>query len=199
KVVDLLQTVGLRADYLDRYPHAFSGGERQRIVIARALSLDPRLMIADEAVSALDVSVRAQILELLVDLQEDQGLTYLSISHDLAVVRYMCDHVAVMYVGKIVEIGRTDVLFTCPRHPYTRVFLDSVSEADSSQRILMFKETFRGEFEDPSDPPTGCSVNPRCSFAVDICSKEEPKLRTMVDGNQVACHFAEKLTLGTPE
>ena len=198
KVVDLLQTVGLRADYLDRYPHAFSGGERQRIVIARALSLDPRLMIADEAVSALDVSVRAQILELLVDLQEDQGLTYLFISHDLAVVRYMCDRVAVMYVGKIVEIGRTDVLFTRPRHPYTRALLDSVPEADPSQRNLLFQEPLRGEVADPSDPPPGCSFNPRCPFAEEICRREEPELRTMEDGTQVACHFAEKLNLGTP-
>src|SRR5699024_4031923 len=132
KVVDLLQTVGLRADYLDRYPHAFSGGERQRIVIARALSLDPRLMIADEAVSALDVSARAQILELLVDLRVGQGLPYLFISHVLAVVRSMCGRVAEMYVGKIVEIGRTAVLTTRPRHPFTCALLDAVPEADAS-------------------------------------------------------------------
>ena len=171
KAVDLLQTVGLRADHLDRYPHAFSGGERQRIVIARALSLDPRLVIADEAVSALDVSVRAQILELLVDLQENKELTYLFISHDLAVVRYMCDRVAVMYVGKIVEIGRTDAVFARPRHPYTRALLDSVPEPDPTRRNLLTQEPLRGEVADPSDPPPGCSFNPRCPFAEEICRR----------------------------
>lgn len=198
KVVELLQTVGLRADYLDRYPHAFSGGERQRIVIARALSLDPRLVIADEAVSALDVSVRAQILELLVNLQEDQDLTYLFISHDLAVVRYMCDRVAVMYVGKIVEIGPTDVLFTRPRHPYTRALLDSVPEADPRRRNLLVQEPLQGEVADPADPPPGCSFSPRCPFAQEICRREEPELRTLEDGTQVACHFAEELDLEAP-
>src|SRR5699024_12486157 len=119
----------------------------------------------------------AQILELLVDLQEDQGLTYLFISHDLAVVRYMCDRVAVMYVGKIVEIGRTDVLFTRPRHPYTRALLDSVPEADPSQRNLLFQEPISGEVADPSDPPPGCSFNPRCPLAEEICRREQPELR----------------------
>lgn len=198
-VVELLQTVGLRANYLDRYPHAFSGGERQRIVIARALSLDPRLVIADEAVSALDVSVRAQILELLMDLQENKELTYLFISHDLAVVRYMCDRVAVMYVGKIVEIGQTDAVFNRPRHPYTRALLESVPEPDPTRRNLLAQEPLPGEVADPSDPPPGCSFNPRCPFAEEICRREEPELRTLGDGTQAACHFAEELNLTAPE
>lgn len=200
RVVELLRQVGLRPEYRDRYPHAFSGGERQRLVIARALSLDPRLVVADEAVSALDVSVRAQILELLVDLQAQQGLTFVFISHDLSVVEYLCDRVAVMYVGKVVELGPTEELFSRPRHPYTQALLAAVPQPDPTRRNILTQQALEGEVADPADPPPGCHFHPRCPFAQDICRTESPQLRATNDGHQVACHFAEQLTLdGLPD
>ncbi|TDE08631.1 ABC transporter ATP-binding protein [Jiangella asiatica] len=195
RVADLLVRVGLRPQHRSRFPHAFSGGERQRIVIARALSLDPRLVIADEAVSALDVSVRAQILELMVTLQRERGLTYLFISHDLSVVEYLCDRVAVMYVGKVVELGPTEELFTRPQHPYTQALLAAVPQPDPTRRNILTQRPLEGEVADPADPPPGCHFHPRCPFARDICRTEEPALRPTADGRRVACHFAEELSL----
>ncbi|AYY13790.1 ATP-binding cassette domain-containing protein [Actinobacteria bacterium YIM 96077] len=195
RVASLLQTVGLRPEYMSRYPHAFSGGERQRVGIARALSLDPRLVIADEAISALDVSVRAQILNLLQDLQADRHLTYLFISHDLSVVEYLCDRVAVMYVGKIVEMADTASLFTAPQHPYTEALLSAVPKPDPLLRDRRERIVLSGDVADPADPPSGCYFHPRCPYAQPICATEEPPLRDLGNGNSVACHFAEELDL----
>jgi peptide/nickel transport system ATP-binding protein len=176
-----------------RYPHAFSGGQRQRIGIARALSVSPRLVVADEAVSALDVSVQAQILNLLQDLQQELKLTYLFVAHNLSVVRYISDRVAVMYVGKLVELTDTRRLFSMPLHPYTEALLANVPKPDPrlrSQRIVL-----QGEVADPSNPPSGCYFHPRCPYAQDRCKAETPALREVQPGHFAACHFAEELTL----
>ena len=193
RVADLLFKVGLRPEFMRRYPHAFSGGQRQRIGIARALALDPQLIVADEAVSALDVSVQAQILNLLQDLQKDMDLTYIFISHDLGVVEYIADRVAVMYVGKLVELASTQELYNDPKHPYTEALLTAVPRPDPrerSQRIIL-----EGDVPDPSNPPSGCYFHPRCQYAKDRCSQEEPALRDIGQGHIVACHFAEELSL----
>lgn len=193
RVADLLSKVGLRPEYMRRYPHAFSGGQRQRIGIARALALDPQLVIADEAVSALDVSVQAQILNLLQDLQNEMDLTYIFISHDLGVVEYIADRVAVMYVGKLVELASTQELYSDPKHPYTEALLTAVPRPDPrerSQRIIL-----EGDVPDPSNPPSGCYFHPRCRYAKDRCSQEEPALRDIGQGHIVACHYAEELSL----
>jgi peptide/nickel transport system ATP-binding protein len=192
-VASLLARVGLRPEYMRRYPHAFSGGQRQRIGIARALSLSPRIVIADEAVSALDVSVRAQILNLLLDLQKDFKLTFLFISHDLSVVEYVADRVAVMYVGKLVEVAKTEQLFAMPKHPYTEALLSAVPKPDPRQRsdrIVLI-----GDVPDPANPPTGCYFHPRCRYAQKRCVDEAPPLRDIGDDHLVACHFAEELSL----
>ena len=183
----------LRPEYMRRYPHAFSGGERQRIGIARALALHPRLVVADEAVSALDVSVRSQTLNLLQDLQDQLHLTYLFISHDLSVIKYVCDRVAVMYVGKLVELADTRSVFLSPQHPYTEALLSAVPKPDPrirSQRIVL-----EGDVPDPAHPPTGCYFHPRCRYAEERCRSEQPPLRELGSGHQVACHFAEDITL----
>ncbi|WP_129665547.1 ABC transporter ATP-binding protein [Phytoactinopolyspora endophytica] len=195
RVGELLRDVGLRPEYMSRYPHAFSGGERQRVGIARALSLDPRLVVADEAVSALDVSVRAQILNLLQDLQSEHQLTYLFISHDLSVVEYLCDRVAVMYVGKIVEVADTATLYARPRHPYTEALLSAVPKPNPGQRDRRERIVLSGDVADPSDPPSGCYFHPRCPYARPVCAEEQPSLRDVGDGTTVACHFAEELGL----
>jgi peptide/nickel transport system ATP-binding protein len=196
RVAGLLRRVGLRPEYMRRYPHAFSGGERQRIGIARALSLDPRLVICDEAVSALDVSVRAQILNLLEDLQEAFHLTYLFIAHDLSVVEYICDRVAVMYVGKLVELATTDELFAQPKHPYTEALLSAVPQPDPLIRDQKQRIRLEGEVPDPAHPPTGCYFHPRCQYSDgSSCVNETPALREVSSGHFVACHYAEKLTL----
>ncbi|WP_172294263.1 ABC transporter ATP-binding protein [Pseudoruegeria sp. HB172150] len=196
RVAELLQTVGLRSEYMSRYPHAFSGGERQRIGIARALALNPRLVVADEAVSALDVSVQAQILNLMKDLQEQMGLTYLFVAHDLSVVEHISDRVAVMYVGKIVEVADTDTLFARPRHPYTEALLSAVPKPDPRLRGSGERVRLSGEVADPANPPSGCYFHPRCPYADgDRCSRETPVLQDVEGGGRVACHHADKLDL----
>ncbi len=195
RVEDLLKRVGLRPEYMQRYPHAFSGGERQRIGIARALITNPHLVICDEAVSALDVSVRAQILNLLKQLQNDFHLTYLFISHDLSVIRYICDRIVVMYVGKVVEVSDTLDLYTNPKHPYTEALLSSVPVADPTGREQRKRISLRGEIADPSNPPAGCYFNPRCRFAQERCKTETPNLRDLGNQHSAACHFTGELEL----
>jgi peptide/nickel transport system ATP-binding protein len=195
RVAVLLRKVGLRPEYMRRYPHAFSGGERQRVGIARALALDPHLIVADEAVSALDVSVRAQILNLMQDLQEEMRLTYLFVSHDLSVIEYICDRVVVMYVGKVVEISETDELFHNPQHPYTEALLSAVPKPDPRQRRRRQRIVLEGDVADPANPPSGCYFHPRCRYAKDRCREEEPALRHLGNQHYAACHYAEELTL----
>jgi peptide/nickel transport system ATP-binding protein len=195
RVRDLLQRVGLRPEYIRRYPHAFSGGERQRIGIARALAPYPKVVVADEAVSALDVSVQAQILNLLKDLQAEFGLTYLFISHALNVVAHISDRVAVMYVGKIVELAATEDIFENPQHPYTEALLSAVLKPDPATRHDNQRIRLQGEVADPANPPSGCAFHPRCRYAQDRCKVETPQLRQTRDKHMVACHFAEELHL----
>ena len=198
RVSEMLRLVGLAPEYMRRFPHAFSGGQRQRIGIARALVMNPRLVIADEPVSALDVSVQAQILNLMQDLQQDLGLTYLFISHDLSVVQYISHRVAVMYVGKIVETAPTEKLFTEPKHPYTQALLSAVPIPNPE--IANRTAPLQGEVADPANPPSGCYFHPRCPFAQEICRTTEPLMREITEGHSTACHFAEDLELpGVPE
>lgn len=188
EVKRLLETVGLREDAMDRYPHEFSGGQRQRIAIARALSVRPRFVVCDEAVSALDVSVQAQIINLLLELQEKFNLTYLFISHDLSVVEYVSDRVAVMYLGKIVELCESEELYRNPLHPYTKALLTAIPIPDPEakrDRIIL-----PGDVPDPANPPSGCNFHPRCPIAIDRCRVEEPQLRDVGGGHLVACHLA---------
>ena len=191
----LLEKVGLRPEYVGRFPHAFSGGERQRIGIARSLATNPRLVVADESVSALDVSIQAQTINLLQDLQDEFGLTYLFVAHDLSVVEHISDRVAVMYVGKIVEVADKDSLFGSPKHPYTEALLHSVPKPDPKRRRLGTVPKLKGEVADPANPPRGCYFHPRCPYAQDKCRVERPALRALPGGRQVACHFAEELDL----
>lgn len=195
RVAALLRRVGLRPEYMRRYPHAFSGGERQRIVIARALATNPRLIVADEAISALDVSIRAQILNLLEDLQDEFGLAYLFIAHDLSVVRHICDRVNVMYVGKLVEGAAATDLYTQPKHPYTEALLSAVPIHNPRQRDRERRIRLQGEVADPANPPTGCYFHPRCRYAQSMCAVTPPPLRAIEGGRAVACHFAEELAL----
>lgn len=194
RVAELLGLVGLHPEYMSRYPHAFSGGQRQRIGIARALALNPQLIICDEPVSALDVSIQAQILNLLQELQAQFQLTYLFISHDLSVVRHLCDRVAVMYVGKIVEIAGTEELFNDMQHPYTEALLSSAPTPDPRAKRKQVR--LAGEVPDPANPPSGCYFHPRCQYAQDLCKAELPLLRETKPGHWAACHFSEQLTLG---
>lgn len=186
----IMDLVGLTREQAGRYPHEFSGGQRQRIGIARAVVLAPQLIIADEPVSALDVSIQAQILNLLKDLQKEFELTYLFITHDLSVVRHMSDRIAVMYFGRIVELAKNEELYNNPLHPYTRALLSAVPNTDPGkkrQRIIL-----RGELPNPVNPPGGCPFHPRCSFRMDICDKAEPKLNDRGEGHFAACHMEDK-------
>jgi peptide/nickel transport system ATP-binding protein len=198
RVANLLELVGLRPEYMRRYPHAFSGGQRQRIGIARALALNPRLIVADEPVSALDVSIQAQVLNLLVDLQERFNLTYLFVAHNLGVIRHICNRVAVMYVGKLVELAETNELFTHPMHPYTEALLSAVPTPDP--RLKMDRILLTGDVADPGNPPSGCYFHPRCRYADKVCSAEEPVLTDVGGEHFVSCHLASKLELrGVPD
>ncbi len=193
RVADLLDLVGLRPEYLERYPHAFSGGERQRIGIARAIATDPRLLVADEAVSALDVSIRGQIINLLMALKARLGLTYLFISHDLALVQAIADNVVVMYVGALVERGPAAALFANPRHPYTAALMAAVPKPQRGDGRPSHA-AIRGEVADPANAPPGCRYHPRCLFATERCRVEVPALRP-VGASEVACHHAEHIDL----
>ena len=193
RVAELLKVVGLRPEYMNRYPHAFSGGQRQRIGVARALAPNPQLVICDEPVSALDVSIQAQTLNLLQDLQEDFGLTYLFISHDLSVVEHISDRVAVMYVGKLVETAATNELFLNPMHPYTEALLSAVPKPDPRMRTVPI--VLEGDVADPANPPSGCYFHPRCQYQIERCVTEEPMLREMGPDHFVSCHRAEELQL----
>jgi oligopeptide/dipeptide ABC transporter ATP-binding protein len=191
RVAELLDMVGLRKEYSQRYPHEFSGGQRQRIGIARALALNPRFIVADEPVSALDVSIQAQIVNLMMDLQKDLGLTYLFIAHDLGVVKHMADRVAVMYLGRIVEVASKASLYRSPQHPYSQALLAAVPLARPSQRQTL--TLLKGEIPSPSQPPSGCHFHTRCPQAQSRCSQEVPKLLEILPGHQAACHLLTPL------
>jgi peptide/nickel transport system ATP-binding protein len=193
RVAEMLRLVGLRPEYMRRYPHAFSGGQRQRIGLARALAPHPKFLVCDEPVSALDVSVQAQILNLLQELQEEMGLTYVFIAHDLSVVAHISDRVAVMYVGKLVEMAPTAELFSSPKHPYTEALMSAIPRPDPrprEKRILL-----TGEVANPANPPSGCYFHPRCRYVQDVCRSEEPEFRELATGHLVKCHRAAELSL----
>ncbi len=193
RVAEMLKLVGLRSEYMQRFPHAFSGGQRQRVVIARALIMHPRLVVADEPVSALDVSVQAQVLNLLLELQEELDLTYLFVAHDLSVVKHVTDRVAVMYVGKIAETAPTEALFHAPKHPYTSALMSAVPVADPRVRSKMVP--LEGDVPSPANPPSGCYFHPRCPHAVDVCRTTAPVTEEISPEHFVSCHRASELDL----
>ncbi|PMQ02276.1 MAG: peptide ABC transporter substrate-binding protein [Dictyoglomus sp. NZ13-RE01] len=189
RVQELLELVGLAPYHANRYPHEFSGGQRQRIGIARALALNPKFIVADEPTSALDVSVRAQIINLMQDLQKEFGLTYLFISHDLSVIRHICDRILVMYLGKLVEISNNEDLYNNPLHPYTQALLSAVPIPDPEVAQRRKRVILTGDVPSPVNPPSGCRFHPRCPYAMDICSKVEPTLKEVQPGHYTACHL----------
>ena len=184
RVLDLMEDVGIRKEYYNRYPHQFSGGQRQRIGIARAIALNPKLIVCDEPVSALDVSIQSQVLNLLKDLQEKRKASYLFISHDLSVVNFIADRVCVMFLGKICEIGNTDDIFENPLHPYTKLLLDAIPSIENAGRQ---KEMLKGEIPSPIDVPSGCRFHTRCPYCMEVCRTDEPVLSEK-NGRSVACH-----------
>ena len=193
RVEELLSKVGLRPEYMVRFPHAFSGGQRQRIGIARALALNPSLIVCDEPVSGLDVSVQAQVINLLMDLQDELGLSYLFVSHDLSIVRQISDSIQVMYLGRLVENGTPDEIFSSPKHPYTEALISAVPQADPD--VPKNHQTLIGEIPNPASPPTGCYFHPRCAYATDECKKTNPDLTTDKSGRSFSCHHANDIKL----
>lgn len=193
RVAELLRLVRLRPEYMRRFPHAFSGGQRQRIGIARALALNPKLILADEPVSGLDVSVQAQVINLMMDLQDELGLTYLFVSHDLSVVKQISSRVVVMYVGRIAEIGTTEELFAQPKHPYTAALMSSIPKTHPRERST--RTVLEGEVANPAAPPSGCYFHPRCQYATDQCKTETPPLTKLADGRLVSCHRVDEIEL----
>ena len=187
EVTKLIACVGLRPEHIYRYPHEFSGGQRQRVGIARAIALNPEFVVCDEPVSALDVSIQAQVINLLQDIKREYNLTYMFISHDLRIIKHLCDRVMVMYLGNVVEIGAKDAIYEHRRHPYTQALLSAIPnirQTDAGKRILL-----TGDIPSPMNPPSGCPFHPRCSRCMDICKREKPALRALADGTRVACHL----------
>ena len=193
QIDDLLLKVGLNPSHANRYPHEFSGGQRQRIGIARALALNPEFIVCDEPIAALDVSIQAQVVNLLADLQKELGLTYLFISHDLSMIRHIADRVAVMYLGKIMELADADTLYSHPMHPYTRALLSAVPIPDPELEMKRERITLQGDVPSPANPPTGCPFNTRCPVAKERCFEDTPEYRELEPNHFVACHFAEEL------